>query len=131
MIWLGSVCFDEAIREVRSAAGVTRLRPTGFLLLSELVRHPGRVVSRSVVYDVLYGHNPNCPDPKDLDVAIHRLRGALGKHGMTIATHRGFGWSISPSDPAAECPTCGTPIRNITDAALDQDSYPRRGRQAG
>jgi DNA-binding response OmpR family regulator len=59
-------------------------------------------VSHSSLYTVLYAGRPECdwPEPKVMDVQICKLRRKLKKHGVTILTRWGEGWSMAAPDKA-------------------------------
>lgn len=68
-------------------------RLLGLLMARDLVRKPA-------AYTLLYGAGPCETDPKVLDVYIHRIRGKLRPHGVSIETLFALGWSIPANDKA-------------------------------
>jgi len=72
-------------------------RPTEFRLLHFLMRHPDRVLSRSVLLDRVWGDNVYIEE-RTVDVHIRRLRLALtpGGHDRLIETVRGGGYRFLP-----------------------------------
>jgi two-component system phosphate regulon response regulator PhoB len=73
------------------------LSPTEFRLLHFLMRHPDRVLSRSVLLDRVWGDNVYIEE-RTVDVHIRRLRLALtlGGHDRLIETVRGGGYRFLP-----------------------------------
>ncbi|MBI5407532.1 MAG: response regulator [Nitrospirae bacterium] len=67
------------------------LTATEFRLLLELARSPGRVLSREVLLDRVWGDECYVID-RTVDTHIRRLREKLGRHGDSIETVRGFGY---------------------------------------
>ena len=67
------------------------LTATEFRLLLELARSPGRVLSREVLLDRVWGNECYVID-RTVDTHIRRLRKKLGRHGDSIETVRGFGY---------------------------------------
>src|SRR3954447_23452497 len=59
-------------------------------------------VSHSSLYTVLYAGRPECdwPSAKVMDVQICKLRRKLRKHGVSIETRWGEGWSMTMADKA-------------------------------
>jgi len=68
-----------------------------FDILEVLVRHRGRVVTRSNLLIAVWGEDENAGD--SLDVLLTRLRRKLAEAGApdTIRTHRGIGYSVGTS----------------------------------
>lgn len=76
--------------------GRVRLSPHQAVALELLTAQPGRRVDRDVLWHALYRHRrDDPPDPKALDVMMHRLRRQLRAAGVddaAIATVWGGGW---------------------------------------
>jgi len=81
----------EAIRGDR----VLNLTPQEFTLLEYLCRNPGRVVTRSMILDKVWGMRIQ-PDTNVVDVHIYRLRGKVDGKGQPpmIRTLRGVGYVL-------------------------------------
>lgn len=77
------------------------LTRTEFELLHFLLRHPGRVFSRSYLLDAVWGENYVVGD-RSVDNAILRLRKKLGDLGPAIETVWGVGYRLLPHDQAPE-----------------------------
>ena len=80
-----------------------KLRKKEFALLRLLLDNPGRVLTREVLIDRVWGHD-YVGDTKTLDVHIKRLRGLIEndpKHPHFITTVRGVGYrfEISRDEP--------------------------------
>ena len=73
----GEIKLDENNRTVRVKNKVVRLTRKEFDLLYFFMRHPGRVVSREEILDVVWGYTAEM-NTKTLDVYISRLRKRLG-----------------------------------------------------
>jgi DNA-binding response OmpR family regulator len=71
------------------------LTPQEFTLLEYLCRNPGRVVTRSMILDKVWGMRIQ-PDTNVVDVHIYRLRGKVDAEGRSplIRTQRGVGYVL-------------------------------------
>ncbi len=79
-----SVLTPAGVLHVRASAatldhGVLPLSPNGLAILRRLALHPGEVVSRDRLLEVLPGESS---DPHTAEVAVARLREALGARGL-------------------------------------------------
>lgn len=101
----------DRVAELEEAIGLTAmpalravLKPEGYwlstceTLCGMLMKRP--CVPRSAAYIAIYGGRPECdqPDPKLVDVTVHRLRQALRPHGVEIAVARDRGWYLTPEN---------------------------------
>ncbi len=86
---------DLLRREARRGERVLSLTPQEFTLLEYLCRNPGRVVSRSMILDKVWGMRIH-PATNVVDVHIYRLRGKVDAEGMPplIRTLRGVGYVL-------------------------------------
>jgi len=86
----------ETLRVFSHGAPVD-LSPTEFRLLQFLMRHPDRVLSRTLLLDRVWGDNVYIEE-RTVDVHIRRLRLALtpGGHDRLIETVRGGGYRFLP-----------------------------------
>jgi two-component system copper resistance phosphate regulon response regulator CusR len=86
---------DLLRREATRAGQVLQLTPQEFVLLEYLCRNAGRVVTRSMVLDKVWGMRIQ-PDTNVVDVHIYRLRGKVDGKGMQplIRTLRGVGYVL-------------------------------------
>src|ERR1017187_2961742 len=86
---------DLLRREATRSGQVLQLTPQEFVLLEYLCRNAGRVVTRSMILDKVWGMRIQ-PDPNVVDVHIYRLRGKVdGKEQQPlIRTLRGVGYVL-------------------------------------
>jgi two-component system OmpR family response regulator len=86
-------------RKVSRAGRPIDLRPQEFKLLEYLMRHAGRVVTRTMLFEGVWDFHFD-PQTNVVDVHISRLRQKIDKgfDKPLIHTHRGGGYCISP-DP--------------------------------
>ena len=86
---------DLLRREASRGGEVLHLTPQEFTLLEYLCRNPGRVVTRSMILDKVWGMRIQ-PDTNVVDVHIYRLRGKVDMPDRTplIRTLRGVGYVL-------------------------------------
>jgi two-component system copper resistance phosphate regulon response regulator CusR len=86
---------DLLRREATRSGQVLQLTPQEFVLLEYLCRNAGRVVTRSMVLDKVWGMRIQ-PDTNVVDVHIYRLRGKVDGNGQQplIRTLRGVGYVL-------------------------------------
>src|SRR5271165_6075233 len=86
---------DLLRREASRGGEVLNLTPQEFVLLEYLCRNAGRVVTRSMILDEVWGMRIQ-PDTNVVDVHIYRLRGKVDTngHGPLIRTLRGVGYVL-------------------------------------
>jgi two-component system response regulator MprA len=77
---------DPATREVRRGDRRIDLRPTEFALLEALLSDPGRVMTRAVLYETVWGYDFG-RDSKTLDVYIGYLRRKMEANGASRLIH--------------------------------------------
>jgi two-component system OmpR family response regulator len=84
---------DLLTREVRRAGRVIELLPREYKLLEYLMRHPGRVVTRTMLFEEVWGYHYD-PQTNVIDVHMGRLRRKLEEGGLPqlIHTVRGSGY---------------------------------------
>jgi DNA-binding response OmpR family regulator len=77
------------------------LSQTEFRLLELLVRHAGRVVTRSEILGKVWGEGRDVTE-NTLDAFVRLLRKKVdcGAQTSLIQTHRGFGYSINAAEPS-------------------------------
>jgi len=82
-------------REAMRGDRVLNLTPQEFTLLEYLCRNPGRVVTRSMILDKVWGMRIQ-PAANVVDVHIYRLRGKVDTEGLPplIRTLRGVGYVL-------------------------------------
>ena len=86
---------DLLRREATRAGKLLQLSPQEFVLLEYLCRNAGRVVTRSMILDQVWGMRIQ-PDTNVVDVHIYRLRGKVDGEGQQplIKTLRGMGYVL-------------------------------------
>ncbi|WP_109485599.1 response regulator transcription factor [Occallatibacter savannae] len=86
---------DLLRREASRSGQVLQLTPQEFVLLEYLCRNAGRVVTRSMILDKVWGMRIQ-PDTNVVDVHIYRLRGKVDTNGQSplIRTLRGVGYVL-------------------------------------
>lgn len=86
---------DLLRREATRAGQPLQLTPQEFVLLEYLCRNAGRVVTRSMILEQVWGMRIQ-PDTNVVDVHIYRLRGKVDAHGQQslIRTLRGVGYVL-------------------------------------
>ncbi|HWT64617.1 MAG TPA: response regulator transcription factor [Terracidiphilus sp.] len=86
---------DLLRREATRAERVLQLTPQEFVLLEYLCRNAGRVVTRSMILEKVWGMRIQ-PDTNVVDVHIYRLRGKVDGNGQQplIRTLRGVGYVL-------------------------------------
>jgi DNA-binding response OmpR family regulator len=88
----GRLRLDLIRREADSGSGRVPLSEREFLLLRELMRHPGRIVSKQRLLSAVWHYHFD-PGSNVVDVYIRRLRAKLGADA--IVTMRGEGYRIA------------------------------------
>jgi DNA-binding response OmpR family regulator len=86
---------DLLRREATRGGDTLNLTPQEFVLLEYLCRNAGRVVTRSMILDQVWGMRIQ-PDTNVVDVHIYRLRGKVDTEGKRplIRTLRGVGYVL-------------------------------------
>lgn len=86
---------DLLRREATRSGQLLQLTPQEFVLLEYLCRNAGRVVTRSMILDKVWGMRIQ-PDTNVVDVHIYRLRGKVDGKGLLplIRTLRGVGYVL-------------------------------------
>ncbi len=87
-----NIILDPASHAVEMDKEPVNLSRREFALLQKLLEHPGRVLSREVLTQCLYGWEEDV-DSNALEVHIHNLRKKLGG-GKFIRTIRGIGYMV-------------------------------------
>jgi two-component system response regulator RegX3 len=93
----GSVRVDAERHEVRVRGSLVELPPKEFALLELLVRNAGRVLTRDVLIDRIWGAD-YVGDTKTLDVHVKRLRGRIEEDPRSpalLVTVRGVGYKFA------------------------------------
>jgi DNA-binding response OmpR family regulator len=92
---LGDLSLDLLSRKVERAGQVLELRPREFALLEYLMRHPGRVLSKTMILSHVWGYSFD-PGTNVVDVLVSRLRDKVDEGFATklIHTVRGAGYVL-------------------------------------
>jgi two-component system, OmpR family, response regulator len=92
---MGELSLDLLSREVARAGKKIDLQPREFSLLEYLMRNRGRVVSKTMIIEHLWGYNFD-PQTNVVDVLVSRLRNKVDRdfENKLIHTHRGVGYAI-------------------------------------
>ena len=92
---VGDLTIDLLTREVHRGERQVELRPREFALLEYLARHPGRVMTKSMILSQIWNYNFD-PRTNVVDVLVHRLRQKNDGPGEKplIETRRGIGYVL-------------------------------------
>ena len=93
---------DQATREVRRHGEVIELTPKEFTVLEYLMRHTGRVMSRTLITEYAWGYHFD-PGTNIVDVVINHLSKKIdARHAKRlITTVRGVGYMIKDEPPSS------------------------------
>ncbi len=96
---VADLVLDRATRKVTRAENPVELTPKEYTVLEYLMRHPGRVMSRTLITEYAWGYHFD-PGTNIVDVVINHLRKKVdaGRSRKLISTVRGVGYAIR--DPA-------------------------------
>jgi DNA-binding response OmpR family regulator len=108
---VGDLILDQGTREVRRAGQLIDLTPKEFAVLEYLMRHEGRVMSRTLITEAVWGYHFD-PGTNIVDVVINHVRKKVdsGSDVKLITTVRGVGYMIREKSSARERGT--TPLSN-------------------
>ena len=92
---VGDLEVDQATREVRRAGVLIELTPKEYAVLEYLARHAGRVMSRTLITEYVWGYHFD-PGTNIVDVVINHLRKKVDAphERKLISTVRGVGYVI-------------------------------------
>jgi two-component system copper resistance phosphate regulon response regulator CusR len=92
---VADLVLDQGTREVTRAGVAVELTPKEFAVLEYLMRHAGRVMSRTLITEYAWGYHFD-PGTNIVDVVINHLRKKLdtGHEKKLITTVRGVGYMI-------------------------------------
>lgn len=93
---VGNLSLDLLTREVRRGAELVELQPREFALLEYLMRHPGRVVTKTMILEHIFDFSFD-PQTNVVDVLVHRLRNKADPDKQMIQTLRGVGYVLRPA----------------------------------
>ncbi|MEW8459083.1 MAG: winged helix-turn-helix domain-containing protein, partial [Candidatus Thiodiazotropha endolucinida] len=91
VITYGDLVLDPAARSLTKAGEEIMLGASEFAVLESLLTHQGRILSRQVLEETLYGWDEGV-ESNAVEVYVHHLRKKLGKD--LIRTVRGVGYTI-------------------------------------
>jgi DNA-binding response OmpR family regulator len=94
---LGDIQVDRSRYEVLIKGKAVEFTATEFKLLALLIERRGRVQSRDVLLNDVWGYE-SVIDTRTVDTHIRRLREKLGRSADCIETIRGFGYRIVEPD---------------------------------
>ena len=94
---VGDLVLDQNTREVTRAGHPIELTPKEYSVLEYLMRHEGRVMSRTLITEYAWGYHFD-PGTNIVDVVINHLRKKVdaGHDRKMITTVRGVGYVIKP-----------------------------------
>jgi two-component system, OmpR family, response regulator len=92
---VGDLTLDLLSRKVHRGGKAIELRPREFSLLEYLMRHPGRVLSKTMILSHVWGYSFD-PGTNVVDVLVSRLRDQVdeGFDSRMIHTVRGAGYVL-------------------------------------
>ena len=94
---VGDLVLDQGTREVRRHGDGIELTPKEFAVLEYLMRHAGRVMSRTLITEYAWGYHFD-PGTNIVDVVINHLRKKIdaSSEKKLITTVRGVGYRFDP-----------------------------------
>ena len=92
---MGELTLDLLTREVIRSGKKIDLQPREFSLLEYLMRNSGRVVSKTMIIEHVWGYSFD-PQTNVVDVLVSRLRNKVDRdfENKLIHTHRGVGYAL-------------------------------------
>ena len=91
----GSLTLDLLTRDVQRDGEKIELQPREFALLEYLMRHPNRVVTKTMILEHIFDYSFD-PQTNVVDVLVHRVRGKVDPEKKLIHTIRGVGYVLRP-----------------------------------
>ncbi|HTV63612.1 MAG TPA: response regulator transcription factor [Verrucomicrobiae bacterium] len=92
----GALTLDLLTREARRGNKPVELQPREFALLEYLMRHPNRVVTKTMILEHIFDFSFD-PQTNVVDVLVHRLRSKADPDKQMIQTLRGVGYVLRTS----------------------------------
>jgi two-component system, OmpR family, response regulator len=92
---VGGLTLDLLTRDVRRDGEKIELQPREFALLEYLMRHPNRVVTKTMILEHIFDYSFD-PQTNVVDVLVHRVRGKVDPEKKLIHTIRGVGYVLRP-----------------------------------
>jgi two-component system copper resistance phosphate regulon response regulator CusR len=95
VLTVADLTLDQATREVKRGEELIEVTPKEYAVLEYLMRHPGRVMSRTLITEYAWGYNFD-PGTNIVDVVINHLRKKIDSKSSKklISTVRGVGYMI-------------------------------------
>lgn len=90
-ILIGDLLIDKEHHQASLKGRPLNLTVTEFKLLFELAAHRGKILTRQILLDRVWGYSYEGYE-RTVDTHIRRLRAKLGEMATYIETHRGFGY---------------------------------------
>lgn len=90
---VGDLVMDLLTREVTRTGQKIELQAREFALLEYLMRHVGRVVTKTMILEHVWDYSFD-PQTNVVDVLVHRLRSKVDKDKKMIHTLRGVGYVL-------------------------------------
>jgi two-component system, OmpR family, response regulator len=99
MLRVGDLELDLLTRDVRRGGRAVELLPREYRLLEYLMRHPGRIITRTMLFEEVWGYRYD-PQTNVIDVHIGKLRRKLEEGGrrQMIHTIRGSGYVLRAAE---------------------------------
>jgi two-component system OmpR family response regulator len=91
----GDLTLDLVKREVIRSGEKIELQPREFALLEYLLRHAGRVVTKTMIMEHVWDYSFD-PQTNVVDVLVSRLRNKIDKDKKLVNTIRGVGYVLKP-----------------------------------
>jgi len=91
----GSLSLDLLTRDVERNSEKIELQPREFALLEYLMRHPNRVVTKTMILEHIFDYSFD-PQTNVVDVLVHRVRVKVDPEKKLIHTIRGVGYVFRP-----------------------------------
>lgn len=91
----GNLTLDLLTRDVQRDGEKIELQPREFALLEYLMRHPNRVVTKTMILEHIFDYSFD-PQTNVVDVLVHRVRGKVDPGKTMIHTIRGVGYVLRP-----------------------------------
>jgi len=93
---VGDVTLDLLSREVTRRGERIELQAREFALLEYLMRHAGRVVTKTMILEHIWDYSFD-PQTNVVDVLVCRLRNKIDKEKKLVHTIRGVGYVLKPA----------------------------------
>jgi two-component system, OmpR family, response regulator len=96
---VGDLQIDLLTRQVKRGSGAVELLPREYRLLEYLVRHAGHLVTRTMLFEEVWGYHYD-PQTNVIDVHVGKLRRKLEEGGRSqmIYTVRGSGYVLRATE---------------------------------